>query len=190
MQKNNQQQIKDLIKLAQGGDKQALSRLYPLFKQARQRTYYKYANKGVMNDDVNQSVELSFLEGVMMYDEERFDNPYVYILLKMRNDILGFYRKEMGYNSKFGRMILTDRDDLLEPKRSSDEELREREEMDGKAMLNEGFESLSKHDMQLVHWYFYDRLTLKQIADKFGVSHQRIHFRLKQIIRKLQIIMN
>lgn len=187
MTQDKNQQIITLVKQAQNNDTQALDKLFKLFSRFRYKIYQRYAFKGVANKDILQAINLSFLEGVLCYDEGKFDNAIIFLTRKIQNDAWTFYRKEMYYGTRYGRPILTDDENLLEPKRALDEELIERENIDNVVIVNDAVSNLSDVEKQILHWCFWDCLTYREIGEKLGgVSRQAVHQRLQLILQKMK----
>lgn len=180
--------VKDLIKRIQNGDSTAMDCLYKDFRIFGNNIMSKYSNKGVDSQDIKQQIDLSFCEGVNIYDENLFDNAPVYLIKKVKNDVWTFYRKEQGYKKVKGNDILIDSTELEEMIPRQGDECLSRELMDLGVIIHSALEYLSEDDKQIIEWYYFKELTQEEIGLKIGISKQGVEKKLKRILKKLKNI--
>lgn len=188
MKKLEEQEVKRLVYLAQGGDEKAMQELIMAFRPFRRGLTWKfsinefYSSKDV--EDVRRQVDLCFTSAVLSYDPSYNSPAIVHIISKTRHDTLSFYRKEIAYQERFiSYGGLSDiAPDFMD---SADDQL---DAVELKIDIIDIIKTCKDIDKLIFIKYFCEDMTQQEVADSLGLSRsfvQRSTVKMKKMIEHL-----
>ncbi len=162
-----------------------LSRLKPLILATIKRNYF---GNGPNWEDLFQEASLSVLEGVRNYDEQRGIPFLAYIKTKLKFDIYNLCRSERTLGSRMVDYDKGDQDPLdsvVDVTANPQEDMLTNEKT---STIAEALNLLNPKHREVIELFFFQNISLKDIAIKLGVSYktaQRYKARALQTLAKL-----
>jgi RNA polymerase sigma factor (sigma-70 family) len=202
--REKEDELKGLIEIIQSSDNEferedAMMEILNKFEPFRRSLAKKFAGKGVDFDDVCQVIDLKLIEAMYDYDESLDPSAIRHITSKARNGIFNFYKKEMNY-FKEDRKTLSIEQSVYNVSRNGhvdvisdmswieayfEEEFDEDKIID-KIMLEQGLGSLTEHQKDLIHMYYWADMTQEEIAEELQIHQTNVSRATKRGVKKLR----
>lgn len=183
-------EINYLVQQSKAGSLQAseelLSRLKPLIFATIKRNI---SNNAPDWEDLLQEANLSILEGIRDYDEEKEIPFLAYIKTKLKFNIYNLCRSERTRGS---RIIEADKegqdplDFIPDDTANPSEELLKKEQT---VIIQDALSKLEPKYREVIVLYFFKKLTLKEAAGKMGISCKTVQRYKAKAIDKLAGLM-
>lgn len=138
---------------------------------------------------------LFYVAKTYLFDKSKAEDVLSEVYLKVVKNAISFDKSKNGYNW----MYEITKNLALNENRSDARSLPIEEFVpsydctDGlinKAEVERALQSLSEEEKRLIYWYFFEKKTLKEIADILDKSKSSVYERIENILKKLKKILN
>nr|WP_246582857.1 sigma-70 family RNA polymerase sigma factor [Clostridium mobile] len=178
--------VESLVDKAKKGDKSSLEELIKALTPLIMKESSKVYLKGYDREDLIQIGNLSLLKALDKYDMSK-KNFIGYAAMAIKNNFYYLIRKECkeNYEASLNKEIGEDIyiEDTLKSTEDIEEDFIKKEEYKN---LYSALKKLSKEEIYIINWIYFERKKLKDYAIKNNISYNKARYLKDKTIKKLK----